>query len=674
MRYNTDNKIRIQFVLFILLCFSLVALSAQEMISGKQIRIGMWENQQVEYLESEIAIILKPGISQADVLPLIQGHGANIRQNFDKLGWGLIELPKGVDVLSLAATLKKNPLIEAAEPNMVDRPYFEPNDTFYQDGHQWALKNTGQNPPGGTTDADIDAPEAWNITRGSSSIIIAILDSGIPMVNGSLSHPDLNNASKFILGPDYIDPNGANGVRDGYGHGTHVTGIAAAETNNSTGIAGVCENCRVMVIQVFADPGGGGSHTAFRSGVIYAVDHGANVINYSGGGSASSTKEQGVQYAYNNSVLIVSASGNNNGSIIWPAAYSSSYSNVIAVGSTQYNDARASYSNYGSQLNVVAPGGAHDGGYPVDSGDIYSTMPSYTVTLNGSPYYVAEDYGYLPGTSMAAPHVSGVAALMLSISPNLTPAAIRIGIENTADKVPGMGGQNFTNYYGWGRVNAYEAVNEVPKPPTNLYISGYQGGMPRINWTASTSPDIDYYELWWQQYYPPQGWQLLTTTSATSWVDSRVTIDLYGPEDTYCYKALAVDNDGLKSDFSNSDCILVDESPPWGKSGPDNTEMAIPEMYSLGPNFPNPFNPTTTIRYELPEDSFTELRIYDLMGREIRTLVNGNETAGYKNVLWDGKDMFDNPVSSGMYVYKISARSLEGNLQFSQTRKMILLR
>ncbi len=215
-----------------------------------------------------------------------------------------------------------------------------------------------------------------------------------------------------------------------------------------------------------------------------------------------------------------------------------------------------------------------------------------------------------------------------------------------------------------------------PAPPTNLYISGYQGGMPRINWTASTSPDIDYYELWCIEIVgPPFGWQLLSTTSGTWWVDSRVTIDLYGPEDSYGYKARAVNTDGLMSDFSNSDYIQVDESPPWGKPvGPDNTEMAIPETYSLGPNFPNPFNPTTTIRYELPEDSFTELRIYELMGREIRTLVNGNETAGYKNVLWDGKDSFGTPVSSGVYIYRISTKSTEGGGQFSQVRKMILLR
>jgi hypothetical protein len=151
-----------------------------------------------------------------------------------------------------------------------------------------------------------------------------------------------------------------------------------------------------------------------------------------------------------------------------------------------------------------------------------------------------------------------------------------------------------------------------------------------------------------------------------------VTIDYYGSEDEYCYKAKTVNTEGLISSYySNSDCILVDESPPWGK---ELAGSLIPDVYALRENYPNPFNPVTTIRYELPEDSFTELRIYDIMGREIRTLVNGNEAVGYKNILWDGKDSSGNPVSSGMYIYHFSATSRKSNLQFSQTRKMILMK
>jgi len=459
MEYTRTNWIGNLVAFAMLGLLSSTSLSAQELIRGKLVKTGVWEGQQVEYLEGEIAVILNPNVGKSDVLPLLQSHGATIRRDFDKLGWGLIELPDTVDVLSLAAELKRNPMIEAAEPNMVIRAHFNPNDPYYQDGHQWALKNTGQSPPGGTSDADIDAPEAWNITRGSSSIIIAILDSGIPMVSGSLSHPDLNDAGKFILGPDYID-SPPDGVRDGLGHGTHVTGIASAETNNGTGIAGVAGNCKVMVIQVF-NANGGGSWEAFRDGVEYAADNGADVINFSGGGRSSSpTGELAVQYAYNHGVVLIASSGNNNSYIGWPAAYSTSYSNVIAVGATQYEDLRASYSNYGSQLNVVAPGGAFDGGYPVDAGDIYSTMPNYTVTLNGSPYYASQNYGYLPGTSMAAPHVSGLAGLILSLNSSLTPVQVRKTIELSADD-KGAAGRD--NYYGYGRINANKAVH-------NLYV------------------------------------------------------------------------------------------------------------------------------------------------------------------------------------------------------------
>lgn len=216
----------------------------------------------------------------------------------------------------------------------------------------------------------------------------------------------------------------------------------------------------------------------------------------------------------------------------------------------------------------------------------------------------------------------------------------------------------------------------IPNPPTNLYVSGYEGGMPTINWTAPTCADIDYYELWWRESdgNPPQGWTLLATTTATSWVDSRVTIETSNPEDTYHYKALTVNQEGRKSGFSNEDEVNVKECPPWLCKQLAGELEAIPEAYALYENYPNPFNPITSMKYNLPEWSFVELRIYDLMGREIRILVNGNEEAGYKSVIWDGKDSHGSAVSSGMYLYRLDVISYESNKEFHQTRKMVLLR
>ena len=656
---TTNSKGKL-FAVFMLVFFSWVSLSAQEMIGGKPVRTGVWEGREVEYLGGEIAVILKGGVSQAEVLPLLRSHGATIRHDFDELGLGLIELPDTVDVLSLAAELKRNPMIEAAEPNMVIRAHFdpndpmirfEPNDPYYQDGHQWALKNTGQSPPGGTSDADIDAPEAWRITTGSSSIIIAILDSGIPMVSGNLSHPDLNDADKFILGPDYIDVP-ADGVRDGLGHGTHVAGIASAETNNGAGIAGVAGNCRVMVIQVF-NSSGGGSWNAFYNGVKYAVDNSAEVINFSGGGlSPSPAGELAVKYADSLGVILVASSGNSNSDIEWPAAYSTSYSNVIAVGATQYDDLRASYSNYGSQLNVVAPGGAHDSGYPVDAGDIYSTMPNYTVTFNGYPYYVSQNYGYLPGTSMAAPHVSGLAALLLSKDSGLSPSQVRFIIEATADD---KGAPDRDNYYGWGRINAYAALL-----PLSVYISGPEE-LEYMEWgTYTANVSGGYGSIHYDWYRRNSGSGVWYFIGNDKYQDEQMTVAT-----GFHLKVVVTRGDEEDQDQMYVDCV-------GGKRIADIPEP-VPEEYGLQQNHPNPFNPNTTIRYSLPEASSVSLTIYDIMGREVRSWVL-QESAGYRQVVWDGKDHSGRLAPAGIYITRIVAASAESDERFTTSRKMVLMK
>ena len=271
------------------------------------------------------------------------------------------------------------------------------------------------------------------------------------MENGNLSHPDLDDQNKFILGPDYVDD--GEGVRDLRGHGALVTGIVSAETDNNEGISGIAGSCKTLIIQV-SNMYGQILHEDFRDGVIYAVDYGAKIINYSSGGDSSSTKEQAVQYAYEHNVIIVAASGNAGSSIDFPAAYSANYNNVIAVGATDHNDIRSGYSNYGSELNVVAPGGY---GYPFTEDDIFSTVPNYPFFLETlypeDPHEIG--YAYMDGTSMATPHVAGVAALNLSIKNDLLPSTNRDIIQQTADD-KGTTGKD--DYYGYGRINAYQST------------------------------------------------------------------------------------------------------------------------------------------------------------------------------------------------------------------------
>jgi hypothetical protein len=356
MKTNTFLTVYVIVISFLVLN---VTINPQEMFAGKRIITGTFEGKAMKYVDGEIAIKLKEGFYGESISNALLNLNASIKQDFDELGWGLIELLEGTDIMPVIEMLKRRNEVQYAEPNQILYAHqIEPNDPYFKGTspatyrYQWGLNNVSQSLPAGIYDSDIDATEAWDLSTGSSDVIIAILDSGIPMQNGVLSHPDLDDQNKLILGPDYI--NDGEGVRDLRGHGTHVAGIVSAETNNSTGVAGTAWNCKLMVIQVF-NSSGNGTDLTFYKGVQYAVDYKRNnpskrvVINFSGGGySPTSNLQDAVEYANTYGVSIIVSTGNDNSSINWPAAYSSSYSNVIAVGATDQNDVRSSYSNYGS--------------------------------------------------------------------------------------------------------------------------------------------------------------------------------------------------------------------------------------------------------------------------------------------------------------------------------------
>jgi type VII secretion-associated serine protease mycosin len=295
-----------------------------------------------------------------------------------------------------------------------------PNDTHYS-AYQWNLPQ-------------IEAPYAWTLSTGSGDVIVAVLDTGV-----DLDHPDLQG--KTVSGFDFV--NNDSDASDDEGHGTHVAGIVAARTNNSQGVAGVSWESKIMPVKVL-DWSGGGTHSEIAEGIRWAADHGAHVINLSlGGESGSTTLQNAINYAYNQGVLVVASAGNSyqeGNPVIYPAAYP----HVVAVAATGDQDEHASYSETGSYVDVAAPGGNPTSGW--DSNPNHWIMSTY---LGGS------GYAQVVGTSQAAPHVAGLAALVWSVSSSLSNDQVEQIIEETAVD---LGDSGRDDVFGYGRIDAYSAL------------------------------------------------------------------------------------------------------------------------------------------------------------------------------------------------------------------------
>jgi subtilisin family serine protease len=329
--------------------------------------------------------------------------------------------------------LRRNPDVEYAEPNYISYVTETPNDSLFD--YQYALYNNGQDigPPGspqGKERADINATSTWEETKGDNDIVIAIVDTGV-----DLDHPDLNDKI-HSSGYDFI--NDDSDATDDHAHGTHVAGIAAAETHNSEGIAGVAWNCKILPVKVLDDQGGG-SYSEMIEGIIWAADNGADVINLSLGGDFPSVSlENALKYAYDMDIVIVAAAGNDGGAVLYPAAYDDY---CLAVAATDYNDERVDFSNYGPEIDVAAPGAL-----------IMSTVPTWLWGPDSFPYAWGD------GTSQASPHVAGLAALIKSVKPNLSAAQIMNVIRYSADDVNFVNNLGIDDYIGYGRINTAKAL------------------------------------------------------------------------------------------------------------------------------------------------------------------------------------------------------------------------
>ena len=361
------------------------------------------------FAASEILVKFKPDVSASEVAEIHRQYGGQVKEIIPSIGVQVVTIP-ACKALEKARAYSAHGKVLYAEPDYLAEAIGAPDDAYFD--NQWGMKK-------------VEAPAAWDVTKGNSTIKIAILDTGV-----DLDHPDL--AGKITANTNFSTSTTTDDI---YGHGTHVAGIAAASTNNGIGVAGLGYSASIVSVKVLGDSGSG-YYSWVANGIVWATDNGAQVINMSlGGASVSSTLEDAVNYAWSKGVVVVAAAGNSGSSAPFYPAY---YSNTIAIAATDASDKLASWSNYGDWVDVAAPGVS-----------IYSTL-------------IDAGYGYKSGTSMASPHAAGLAALVYSVVTDLDGNGrlndeVRSRIETTADNISSVGA-------GSGRINAYMAVSGSATP------------------------------------------------------------------------------------------------------------------------------------------------------------------------------------------------------------------
>ncbi len=419
----------------------------------------------------DIMVRFRPGVTAQSVRNEMPKLGLSVvRASRERPGAYVLRRRAGVtaDVFQLADHLSRRRDVLYAHPDFypptVKRTSmasaFIPNDPLF--GEQWHLHNTGQ--LGGKVDADVDAPEAWEFTLGKKDVVIALLDDGV-----SIDHPDLQ-PNVVAGGRDFVAPRDAD-PRPGPGdaHGTAVAGLAVARGNNSEGVSGTCPECGLLALRMVQ-----GSYADHADAFDYAVQKKADVINCSFGYADNTAALPGILDAIENAAqksVVVFAMSNiavddcagNLGAIL-------KLPNVIAVSSSTSRDAKVPKSGFGDCTDVLGPSGlklSGTGGAPILTVATTDSIAGagYNPGFDDCPIEEFEDLSYtscFSGTSAASPVVAGIAGLVLSINPQLTPAQVEAILKETADKIDAQAasydGEGHSDTHGHGRVNAHRAV------------------------------------------------------------------------------------------------------------------------------------------------------------------------------------------------------------------------
>jgi len=551
----------------------------------------------------------------------------------------------------LAKILETNPLIDYAEPKYISYLCATPNDSLYHIQKDYY--------------DIIRATDIWDAVHGEDSeIIIAVVDAGTDINHSDLADNIWSNQKEVdgLAGVDddengYVDdyygwnfsneggdPTGSDSLPFNADHGTYISGIVSAVSNNNSGVSGTSWNAKVMSINA-ASASEDGLILYGYEGILYAAQNGADVINCSWVGfKKSKFGKDVVNFATSVGAVVVGAAGNDGtNSQLFPA----SFDNVISVAATDTSDHLWRESNYGSFVDLAAPGTG-----------IFSTM-------------AWERFGYADGTSAAAAIVSGSVGLMRVLNPQWNETQIKQHLKITADS------HNFdSNQVSGGRINLYRAITEEPvlveimdytfldANGNNLIENGEHVDLgiqllnhlaPISNITATLSSSSEF----------------ITFIKDKISISSIGTLEYYTTDDSFRF---VVDKDipnkislnfDLKIEtngYQNQQSITIINS--ISQSGYHKDA----DKYILFDNYPNPFNSSTSIKFRLAEPTWASIIVFNDTGQEVRTLNDSFYTAGVYSLEWDGRDQSGKSVASGIYYLMIRTKN------FKSTKKMMLIK
>ncbi len=589
---------------------------------------------------NEICVKIKPNVTDATLQNYVSQYGGIVDQKDYNapLRWRVIRFPQNILIENIFNTFRNNLMFENVEYNFVGEPQdIIPNDPYFN--LQWGLENS-VNPS-----VNVGFTKAWEITTGDSNIVIAVFDSGIPMdENYNFSHPDLDEQQKFLRGVDLTGSR--DSIKDKFGHGTSVLGIMGAETNNNIGVSGVCWKCKFIILKGI-DTNYNSFVSYFRRAVEYLVwwksysNYNRTLIlnasiSYDGPSDSVSQLIDAVRLAKEDGILIVVSMGNwwrRDRQINYLAALSSDFSNIISVGATGIEGNITFYSLPGRHINVCAPGG-----HSVNFDGIFTT------DLSG--------YQYRTGTSMAAPFVSGLSGLILSLGRDYEPSLVRNIIERTAVD---RGSSGFDTIYGYGIINADKATYLNNFKPQNISISLFNN-YPKITWNyVHNATSYNVYkgiDLGFTTDYN----KIATISGSYNYFinySQRINPDApLGMKISYRVTALVNNEESLFSDK-----VSVRVNLPSLEKGSFNN------AYYLFQNFPNPFNNITTIGFIIPKPSLVKFEILDPLGRVINKIEKEFYSSGYYELSLDFSDKV-----SGIYFLRMKMD------EFSSLKKLLLLK